>query len=204
MRTRKSKANGFLQPGTVGTLFQLFALLILCIANSLYTVPGHANELDKVTLKALYTYKFGKFTAWPEKKLTPASNRFLYCILGQSQFSQTMKILFTGKSVKEIPVSIEVFNSGLVPEEVLSTCHVVFISQSEKHRLSTIFSSLKQMPVLTISDIQHFSHQGGMVTITEDQGNFRFQINPDALQLAGLSMSSKILELAEIINDGDR
>jgi hypothetical protein len=62
--------------------------------------------------------------------------------------------------------------------------------------------NLKQVSVLTISDIPKFSHQGGMITLIENLGKLGFQINPIALQQAEVSISSKIMELAEIIDKG--
>ena len=58
------------------------------------------------------------------------------------------------------------------------------------------------MPVLTVSDIHGFSDSGGMITLVKDHGKLRFQINQKALQQANMSISSKIIELAEIIDVG--
>jgi len=167
----------------------------------LHTETSNAEQMDKTMLKALYTYKFSKFTQWPYSKLNTNTKRFHFCMLGQNQFSQQMKQISLGKTVQGLPLSIDVFDSGLAPETLLSECHILFISKSERHRLATILSSLKQSPILTISDIDEFSNQGGMITLAEDQGKIRFQINPKAIQLAGVSISSKIMELAEIVNN---
>jgi hypothetical protein len=203
MQNKTNKHHRFAQgQKIVRLLFHLITLLALCLP--VYISPGNTNELDKVMFKALYTYKFGKFTEWPDKKLNPNTPRFLYCILGRNRFSQKMKAIFNGKLVQDIPVKIEVFDSSLVAEKVLSSCHVLFINKSEKRRLSTIFNSLNHASILTISDIHKFSSRGGMITLIEDQGKLRFQINPDAIQQATLSISSKIMELAEIVNEGKR
>ncbi len=180
---------------------RLVVLLALCLSGFLHTGASNAEQMDQTTLKALYTYQFGKFTQWPDNKFNADTKQFQYCILGQNQFSQQMMRMFIGKTVQGLPMNIKVFDSGLVPETVLSKCHVLFISKSERHRLTTIFASLKQVPVLTISDIDGFSNQGGMITLTEKQGKIHFQINPKAIQLTGVSMSSKIMELAEIVNN---
>ncbi len=180
---------------------RLVVLLVLCMPGFLHTGTSNAEQMDKTTLKALYTYQFGKFTQWPDNRLNINTKQFQYCILGQNQFSQQMMRMFIGKTVQGLPMNIKIFDSGLVPKTVLSNCHVLFISKSERHRLTTIFASLKQVPVLTISDIDGFSNQGGMITLTEKQGKIHFQINPKAIQLTGVSMSSKIMELAEIVNN---
>ena len=160
---------------------------------------SYVNELDQTMIKMLYTYKFGKFTQWPDKIFNSTNQNFRYCILGQNQFSQTNLEIITGKLIRGVPVFVEIFNTGLAPKEVLSACQILFISISEKHRFGTVLMSLNKAPVLTVSDIPGFSTKGGMITLVKRQGNIRFQINPIVLQQAGLSISSKILELAEII-----
>lgn len=181
------------------TQIQLITLFVLCFSGSLLTSICNADELDQTIL---YSYKIGKFATWPDKKLNTATKHFQLCILGWNPFSQQALNMIIGKPVQGIPLSIETFNSGLITEKVLSTCHIVFISSSEKHRLSTILSSLQKIPVLTVSDIHGFSDSGGMITLVKDHGKLRFQINQKALQQANISVSSKIIELAEIIDVG--
>ncbi len=183
---------------------QAIILLTICLSCLIYPTAGNTDGLDKATLKALYTYKFGKFSKWPKEKVNLSTKKFEYCILGSSPFSQTTMNMMMGKTVQGLPLTIKVFGSGLIPEEVLSACHILFIGQSEKYRLSILFSRLKNLAVLTVSDIRNFSYQGGMITLIEDEGKIRFQINPISLQQAGISMSSKIMELAEIIEDGQQ
>ncbi len=184
------------------TSFQGVVLLIISLSCLLFSSTGNTNEVDKSTLKALYTYKFGKFTQWPTNKLNITTESFEYCILGASPFSQTTMDLIIGKTIQSIPITIKVFSSGLIPENVLSACHILFISKSEKRRLATLFNRLKKLPVLTVSDIRDFSLKGGMITLTEELGQLRFQINPRVVQQADISISSKMMELAETIDDG--
>ncbi|MCK5356403.1 MAG: YfiR family protein [Methyloprofundus sp.] len=202
MRTKKSQSRLLPKLLTDKTWLQFVILLVLCILGPLPITTSRADELEIATLKTLYTYKFGKFTQWPDNKLNSASRQFQYCVLGQAPFSQNTLNMISGKLVQGIPLSVELFDSGLVPEEVLSACHIVFISSSERYRLATILASLKKKPVLTVSDIHGFSKKGGMITLVNDQGKLRFQINQQVLQQAELSISSKIMELAEIINEG--
>lgn len=196
---KSAKKHRYVLSKLVTIKLRLLIQIILCIISFSQISVGKADELDPAMLKAIYTYKFGKFTQWPDKKLNSAISHFLYCILGQNPFPLQTLDLVTQESVQGIPITIEVFESGLIPKEVLSRCHIVFISRSEKHRLSTILTSLKNTPTLTVSDILQFSEKGGMITLVKDRGKLRFQVNQKVLQQANLSISSKIMELAEII-----
>lgn len=176
----------------------LFLALLTCL---LFSTPANSEDMDPEYLKTLYTYKFGKFVKWPVAKLNAQTGHFRLCILGRNQFSRKTITMLSGKAVQSLPLLIDVFDSGVVPEDVLKACHILFINASEKHRLTTILESISQRPVLTVSDIHQFSSHGGMITLLEKRGRIRFQINPNALQQAQLTISSKILNLAEIIKD---
>ncbi len=189
-----------IRPTTIQTLFQAVILLTIYFFSTIQIArPSYASELDPTMLKMLYTYKFGKFTRWPERKLNSSHKYFRYCILGQNQFSQSDLKMITGKLMQNVPISIEIFETGLAPKEALSSCHILFISTSERHRLGTILSSLSKAPILTVSDTPDFSSKGGMITLVEKQDKIRFKINLIASQKAELTISSKLLELAEII-----
>lgn len=181
--------------------FPPFALLVLWLCLSFPANADNSGGLDPELLKALYTYKFGKFAKWPDTQLNSTTKRFRYCILGRNQFSRQTLTMLSGKLVQNIPLFIDVFDSGLVSEEALSSCHILFINKSEKRRLATILESIAEDPVLTVSDIDQFSIQGGMITLTEKDGKVRFQINPKALRQSKISLSSKIMKLAEIVNE---
>ena len=85
---------------------------------------------------------------------------------------------------------------------VISGCHIVFISRSERWRLEKILQDLTGAPILTVSDIPEFSQQGGMITLLTVDRRLRFAINPVAVSRAGLKLSSKLLELAQIVGNG--
>jgi hypothetical protein len=103
------------------------------------------------------------------------------------------------KQVKGRHLKIELYPSGLLSSEAIAGCHILFISESEKNRLRSILTELKQSPVLTVSDIENFAQHGGMIALVKAQQQVRFEINPIALRHAGLAISSKLLELAKVV-----
>ncbi len=70
------------------------------------------------------------------------------------------------------------------------------MSRSEKDRLSRLLEELKQKPVLTVSDLDQFCQQGGMINLVLSAGNtVKPEINPDAARSASVQISSKLLNL---------
>jgi len=170
----------------------LICHFILCSLSS----QALGTETKEDTIKAIYSYKFGKFTEWPTSKLK--LNSMGFCILGKNPFGQSALDAIEGKPIKGKTLHIKFFASGLLSSNTLPECHILFVSQSEKHRLQTIIGALHYQPILTVSDIEGFSGNGGMVTLIKRENQVRFEINPDNVKKAGLLMSSKLLGLAVI------
>ncbi len=158
-----------------------------------------SQTLDSEQVQAVYTYKFGKFTTWPT---LPRSDDawFHICILGDNPFSRPILSQLESNSVQNLSIRVELFPKGLAANESLSRCQILFISESEKYRLNLILTTLKQQPILTISAIDEFAEQGGMIQLINQNHKIRFKINYRALIKAGLVVSSKLLQLADVIN----
>jgi hypothetical protein len=56
------------------------------------------------------------------------------------------------------------------------------------------------MGVLTVGETEGFASQGGIVNFKLEGGRVRLEINIDAAAQAKLRISSKVLNLAQIVN----
>jgi hypothetical protein len=83
--------------------------------------------------------------------------------------------------------------------EDLRSCHLLFISRSEKERLPAVLSQLKGSPVLTVSETDGFAEQGGMVNLALVNKTVKIEINQAAAAQAGLQISAKLLKLARLV-----
>ncbi len=75
-------------------------------------------------------------------------------------------------------------------------CHVLFISRSEKSRMSRILQELGEAPVLTVADTDGFLDRGGIINFILEGSKVRFESNQEAAERAGIKISSKLLRLA--------
>ncbi|MGH8601758.1 MAG: YfiR family protein [Gammaproteobacteria bacterium] len=176
----------------------LLALIVSALAPPRLAHDG-AQPLEEHTLKALYTYQLGKVTEWPATKLTPSEANLNFCILGKNPFGSSALDAIQNKWVQGRPLRIEIYPSGLLSKEAIVTCHILFISESEKSRFRSILAQLHGSPVLTVSDIDNFAAQGGMIALVKLQEQVRLEINSMALRQSGLAVSSKLLELAKLV-----
>jgi hypothetical protein len=79
----------------------------------------------------------------------------------------------------------------------IKTCHVLFISRTESARLEEILASLKGRSILTVGDTDDFALRGGMIRFVTEKNKIRMRINLEAVKAANLTISSKLLRLAE-------
>lgn len=166
----------------------------------LAAVTNAQPSLDEAVVKVYYTYNFGKFVDWPASQLAgPTLN---LCVLGEDAFGAAAQQALADRSVKGLPLRVMTYQRGLISPDALDQCHILYISQSERSRIGAIVRAVGDLPILTVSDVERFSRRGGMITLVRSGSRIRFRINIDAVRRAGLSVSSKLLELAETVVQG--
>lgn len=185
-----------------GTSFLGIRLLAgLIIIQSVCWTPLSFGQLPAtptdVEVKAAYLYKFGGFVAWPN----PAPNgTFAICILGHDVFGPVLDKTIQGESMNGKPLAVRRISS---PEQA-SQCRILFISPSEQDRLRDVLVVLKNLPVLTVSDMPRFVDRGGMIQFVLEDERVRFEVNLASAQHAGLTLSSQLLKVATAVQGGGR
>lgn len=151
--------------------------------------------VSEYQVKAAFIFNFTKFTDWPTNASAPPNTPIVIGIVGQDPFGNTLDDVVSGESVRGRPLVVK----RLRVEEDLRSCHLLFISRSEKDRLPALLSRLKGSPVLTVGDFDGFANQGGMVNLLLIQKSVKIDINQAAAEEAGLQISAKLLKLARIV-----
>lgn len=170
------------------------AVLALTIVMSLMPF-ARAQEASEQLVKAAFVYNFAKFTTWPSKSFPDPSGPIALCILGKHEFGAAFDSV-DGKSVGGRVVSVKYLRSLKADDQ----CHVVFVAQSEQARLPKIVKANHEVQALTVSDMEGFVEEGGMIRLMRGADDrISFEINPRSAEAAGLKLSSKLLNLAKRI-----
>ena len=172
------------------------------LATLLFCTPSwsHADDTQasEYRIKAAFLYNFSRFTNWPDET-TSDSAGFNLCVIGNNPFGDALDSL-AGKTVRNR--SLVIHASDQV--EIEKSCHLVFIGTTEPVQTTAILAPLMHRPVLTVSDSEGFTEQGGIIELKLVERKVRFEINIDAAERAGLVISSKLLNLATIVHDNNR
>ncbi|MCD6049875.1 MAG: YfiR family protein, partial [Verrucomicrobia bacterium] len=110
-------------------------------------------------VKAAFLLNFTKFVEWQAAALPEGPEPFCIVILGDDPFGQTLDATLQGETVKGHKMVIHRVQRLSDVKE----CHLLFISKSEKGRVSAILTELKDRPVLTVSEVDDFAERGGHI-----------------------------------------
>lgn len=146
-------------------------------------------------VKAVFLFNFSQFVEWPQESLPTPATPLVIGVLGKDPFGSFLDQTIDGEQVNGHPLTIKRFTKI----QDVTTCHILFISDSERNRLADILKTTKGKSILTVSDVNNFAKQGGMIRFLTEDRKTRLRINLEAVKESNLTVSSKLLRLAEII-----
>lgn len=79
-------------------------------------------------------------------------------------------------------------------------CHVLLLNGTPDREAAAIVHSLAGKPVLTVGYALGTPPPGLVVNLRAENGRLRLEIDPAAARLAGLALSSRLLQIAVVIN----
>jgi hypothetical protein len=173
----------------------IVALLVGILLPVHSAVLAQPSPLTEYEIKAAFLYNFAKFVEWPSDAFKNSGDAFVIGVLGEDPFGDAIEGELKGKSIQDKKL---VFKRLSDPQEAPS-CHVVYVSVSEREHLDTILNKLRAAPVLTVSDMKGFIQRGGMIGLFLDKNKVAFSINQTVAESTGLKISSQLLKLAKTI-----
>lgn len=143
-------------------------------------------------IKAAFLYNAPKFVDWPSEALSMPS--FTIGVLGDDPFGPLLDQL-VGRTIKGKKIVVRRITSL----DRAAECQLLFIAASEQRRLAAVLGRLRELPLLTVSDIDGFAFAGGMLELTMERNRLTFIANNRQAKRQGLKMSSQMLKLAREI-----
>ena len=169
----------------------VFILFFLCGWNSSQAGLPIAKEYQ---IKSVFLYNFAHFVKWPTTVFANNNAPFNFCILGEDFLKRGIDLAVKNESINGHASVVKRLNSL----ETTATCQILFISKSEEGNLTTILNYLQGRPVLTVSDIDSFAKQGGMIQFIKRNEKVRLLINLRKVKTTGLRISGNLLRIAKI------
>ncbi|MCM8854675.1 MAG: YfiR family protein [Candidatus Thiodiazotropha sp.] len=170
------------------------SILLLLTGISLPLYP--ATPSTEYKLKAALIYKLTKFIEWPEVQSDQSQSSFGICLLGEDLFGEALDEL-EERNVLEQSITVYRFSQS---DAIDARCQIVFISKSKQAFVVPILQSLKDRPILTLSDMADFAKQGGMLQFTTGKKHVGFRINLESAKQSNFVIAAPLLDIATIIS----
>jgi hypothetical protein len=172
--------------GLLVIAFSFFGLII--------SPPQKRAASDETEVKAVFLFNFAQFVEWPTSKL-PADSAIVIGVLGRDPFGVYLDETVQNEKVNGHPLKIERYTNA----RNVGNCHILFINPSRSIRIENVLETVKGKNILTVSDATGFSKQGGMIHFINEKNRIKLSVNLNSVKESEISISSKLLTLAEIV-----
>jgi hypothetical protein len=152
-----------------------------------------AQEVTEPALKAAFLYHFARFTTWPADGLSSPSAPMTMCVLGDQAVGAALAQAVKHRQVAGHAIRVVQLGAG----ESAGACQVLYLSGLPAARIAGVVATVREVPVLTVSDSATFLKAGGIAQFHFQKGQLRFVLAADAASRAGLQLSSRILILSK-------
>lgn len=139
-------------------------------------------------VKAAFVYNFLRFAEWPAT-VSPRDT-ITVCVSGGEALTAALSTI-EGRQVHGKPI---VLKRNARPDDV-SACHALVTTDGDVLRSAELLRATRNLPVLTIGDAAGFAAAGGCIELVIADKRVQFEVNVDAVNRAGLRLSSQLLRL---------
>lgn len=163
-------------------------------SSSLSTASAEAPSRE-YQVKAAFLYNFTQFVEWPGSSFASGDAPLVIGVAGPSDpFEGALEQAMAGKTAGHRPIVVKHFES---PAQ-LEPCHLLFVPHSREDWLPKASQAQGGRPCLTVGETDDLMEKGGTIAFFTEDGKLRFEVNEEAVEKAGLKVSSKLLKLAKI------
>ena len=177
----RSRSSAYLTGAAVA------ALLLLRV------LPAPAQEVTGPALKASYIHNFVTFTKWPTDAFAGTAAASTFCVLGDSAVAEALERAVKGRLHAGHPIAV----SRVTATASLRGCSVLYLSSVPAPQAVQILASIRDLPVLTISDMEGFAELGGIVQLFYARGSLLFNVRVEPAKRARLELSSRLIILSK-------
>jgi hypothetical protein len=171
----------------------LLLLILIWSSVSRQTVRAAEGRASEYELKAAFIFNFSQFVEWPTNAFQSESEPMIIGVVGPDPFGPILDRIIQDEKVRGRSLKVERYAR---PADI-KRCHILFVSKALAAQWPEIHSAVQGQPILTVSDMDRFSSRDGMIHLVTERNLVRMRVNPEAARRADLSISSKLLRLAD-------
>lgn len=174
-------------------IFAAWLAAMLCSPPAPAAMPAGEYQV-----KAAYLFNFSQFVEWPAAAFGSPTAPFVIGIVGEDPFEGALDSVVRGEKLDGHPLLVRRFANA----DEVTDCNIVFVARGQAALLDDTLRALRGRHVLTVTDAPGAEDRGAMIVLFTDNNRIRMRINLAAARASRLTISSKLLRPAEVINAG--
>jgi hypothetical protein len=175
----------------MGSRFAPQAIIITAFA--LVCMTQRASASPEGDLKAEFIERFTRFVDWEKLPDTVT-----LCVVGDTPITAHLQKIARRQRIKGKPARV-----FTVAAEDVDGCQVVLVAGDDPDQLHTVLARTGGRPILSIAEAPGAAKAGAIINLYIEDEHIRFEINTAAAKRGRLTLRSKLLKLARIV-DGER
>ncbi|WP_319581858.1 YfiR family protein [uncultured Pseudodesulfovibrio sp.] len=175
---------GKLRPILLAALFWV----LLCPASPVAAADRLTATPDQ--LRALYVQRLVKYVAWPDGAGPAPGQPFVIAAMDPARLRPYFPIPGTGEGLE--------FRLVQWP----ARCDVLVLVGASRREAAAIIKRVADKPVLTITQAPAGPALGAVINFYMQGGRLKIEVSLEAARRAGLSISSRLLQLARVHGGG--
>ena len=175
----------------------LLILVLLMAAPTSADAPSAKGDADAI--KVGFVYNFTRFIRWPPTDPIAARPAFVIAVVGDPAMLGQLAVLEQGDHRADgRPIRVE----AVTDPAAIPACSMLFIGSDAAGQIDGILRQLTNRAVLTIGDTPGLARRGVVINFYRQRERVRFEINPGALDRAGLTAEAQLFDVAKIVEPG--
>jgi hypothetical protein len=132
---------------------------------------------------------------WPAAVFASPGAALVIAFMGHDEVTDVLGPMLAHKSVEGHPIEVR----HVYTAEEARRCQVLYLARSESKRIDSVLKALRSANTLTVSGIEHFAERGGHINLVLKDQRVRVFVNPASAEDSHLTISAKLLSLAQIV-----
>jgi hypothetical protein len=160
--------------------------------------PWAAAQTDGNVLehrvKAAYLYKFADYVEWPDSAFARPDAPFTIAVAGSEPVAAELVDLVPGRRAHGRPIAVR----RVQGVDALAGVHILFIGRGEGAlRAAALIRAAQQRSILVVTETEGPPPPGSAINFVIVDGRVRFDCSVEAGRAAGLTLSSRLLAVAQ-------
>lgn len=158
------------------------------------------RQASEESIKAAYIYKFVAYVEWPEGAFDGAAAPLVIGIIGSDALTEELEALAEERSVEGRPIRVRRVRRG----DSLAGLHILVVAAEKEEALAALAARARALSILVITESPGALEAGSVINFRQVDERIRFEVSLDAADESNLSISSRLLAVAEHVKPRSR